>query len=381
MVAGDLGRFEYGVETGVNLRSTSELVGAKLGSEWVFAAAGGVRFLDDQLLVGPEVWGGTLIDSSFGPFDVEGTPIEALLGAHYRIERWQVGFGAGPGLSRGFGAPELRALASLEWVQAEEAAREPPAPLDRDGDGVSDRGDICPDEPAGASPDPARAGCPAPEDTDHDAIADREDACPNEFGEPNADRPRHGCPRPAVLAPTEPPADPCAGVEPGTPPAGAACPPVDQDADGIEDARDACPAEPGPAHSDATRAGCPLVALRGDQLQLLEPIEFENNAATLRAVSSEVLELVFQLLRDHPEIVSVDVQGHTDARGLPANNLDLSRRRAAAVRSWLLERGVAPERVQAHGFGSERPLDDNGTELGRQRNRRVEFHVERASAP
>ena len=127
LASGRAGIFEYGVRTGLNVRGRSGFAGQELGSEWQFAAAAGVRLLDERLLVGPEVWGATAVDSSLGAFDKEGTPVEALLGAHYRLQQLAFGVGAGPGLSRGFGTPAMRALASLQWIQdVEEPAPPPP---------------------------------------------------------------------------------------------------------------------------------------------------------------------------------------------------------------------------------------------------------------
>jgi OOP family OmpA-OmpF porin len=380
LAAGRIGSFEYAGRTGMNLRGTSNFAGAEFGSEWVFAAAAGVRMLNDQLLVGPELWGGTLVSSSIGAFDQEGTPVEALLGAHYHVHEWHFGFGAGPGLSRGLGTPQLRMLASLQWVQDEaEPVIEPPPPLDRDGDTIIDANDACPLEAGPQSSEPNKNGCPLPKDGDADGILDPDDACPAQAGEKSDDPRQHGCPPPdsdgdGVLDRD----DACvseAGVA-STDRAKNGCPlPKDSDGDTITDDLDACPQLAGEPDPEPTKNGCPRVRLQGDEVKVLDRIEFENAKATLTSESEPVLQAVAKLLNEHPEIKVLDVQGHTDSRGQRLKNVDLSRRRAAAVMRWLIDHGIAAKRLTSRGFGPDRPLDDNGTDAGRQRNRRVEFHV------
>lgn len=380
LAAGKLGAFEYAGRTGVNVRAASDFAGAELGSEWVFAAAGGVRFWEERLLVGPELWGGTLVSSDIGVFDKDATPVEVLLGAHYHFREWRFGLGAGPGLSRGLGTPQLRALASLEWVQTEEEpVFEPPPAADLDGDGVLDSHDACPSQPGVRHPDPGQNGCPAPLDSDGDTILDDIDACPNERGEPSDDARRHGCPPLDTDADGVLDREDACITEAGPrseDPARNGCPiPPDRDGDDIVDAEDACPERAGEASQDPAQHGCPRVSLEGDRVQVLDRIEFENAKAELRPESEPILEAVAKVLREHPEILRVEIQGHTDSRGKHASNIDLSKRRAAAVRAWLIEHGIDAARLTSQGFGPDRPIDSNTTDEGRQRNRRVEFHV------
>jgi outer membrane protein OmpA-like peptidoglycan-associated protein len=380
LAAGTLGKLEYAASTGVDVRGTSSFAGQELGSQWVFAASGGVRVLDGKLLVGPELWGATLVSSSFGAFDKEGTPIEALLGAHYGFKELNFGLGVGPGLSRGLGSPMLRALASLQWIQdVSEPVVEPPPPLDRDGDGIVDTEDACPVEAGPTNADALEHGCPLPTDGDADGILDLDDACPAEAGEATSDRKTNGCPPPDTDADGILDRDDACLSEPGVKSDDAArngCPlPTDRDGDKINDELDACPEQAGEPDADPARNGCPRVSLQGDRVQVLDRIEFENGKATLTPESEPILAAVAKLLLDHPEIRKLDVQGHTDSRGQHARNVDLSKRRAAAVVRWLGEHGIETERLSSQGFGPDRPLDDNASDAGRQRNRRVEFHV------
>jgi len=83
------------------------------------------------------------------------------------------------------------------------------------------------------------------------------------------------------------------------------------------------------------------------------------------------LEQLAAALQLHPEITRVEIQGHTDDKGDPVYNLDLSQRRADAVRGALVAAGVAPERLVARGYGATSPIEPNTTEAGRRANRRV----------
>ena len=73
--------------------------------------------------------------------------------------------------------------------------------------------------------------------------------------------------------------------------------------------------------------------------------------------------------------VTMDVYGHTDAQGAEAYNLRLSADRAAAVRAYLVGKGITAAQLKSEGFGESKPIDDNKTAGGRARNRRVELHI------
>jgi outer membrane protein OmpA-like peptidoglycan-associated protein len=81
------------------------------------------------------------------------------------------------------------------------------------------------------------------------------------------------------------------------------------------------------------------------------------------------------ILKDHPEVERVSIEGHTDSRGARANNLKLSEARAESVRQWLLQHGVDRKRIAAKGYGPDRPIGSNDTDKGREENRRVEFLI------
>ena len=105
---------------------------------------------------------------------------------------------------------------------------------------------------------------------------------------------------------------------------------------------------------------------------VLEGVSFGNNSAQLTSESFSALDQVAESLAAYPE-VRVEIQGHTDSLGSPAYNLDISSRRAAAVKDYLVSQGIDPSRLAAVGYGEDLPLTGNETREGRARNRRVEL--------
>jgi OmpA-OmpF porin, OOP family len=380
MVAGDAGQFAWSGQLGVDVRTQSDdFAGEPFGSEAKFAAAVGARVFDDKLLVGPEIHGATGVTDSDAVFARKSTPYEVILGGHYQLnEEWRAGAGVGPGLSRGFGTPQLRVLASIEWSPAEP---KPEPPKDADGDGIVDAEDACLETPGERTSDPETNGCPPPKDTDGDTILDDEDACPTVAGPTTNDPKTNGCPPPpdtdADGVVDEQDACPTvAGVATSDPKTnGCPPPPPDTDGDGIVDAEDACVREPGERNDDPKKSGCPKAVVVEGEIKILERIEFDTGKATIRPESDPVLEAVLKVLREHPEITEVRVEGHTDNRGGKGLNKALSRRRAAAVVKWLVDNGVEKQRLTWEGVGQDRPIESNDTDVGRQNNRRVEFHI------
>jgi outer membrane protein OmpA-like peptidoglycan-associated protein len=117
------------------------------------------------------------------------------------------------------------------------------------------------------------------------------------------------------------------------------------------------------------------VEVTNSQIIIQDKVFFDTGKATLQPHSHGILDEVVLVLLDHPEIISLQVQGHTDDTGQAEDNLALSQKRAEAVGEYLIQRGVSGERVEALGFGETQPLDPNQTEKARSINRRVEFHV------
>jgi OOP family OmpA-OmpF porin len=147
----------------------------------------------------------------------------------------------------------------------------------------------------------------------------------------------------------------------------------DADADSIPDALDQCPDTVSGAKVEAD--GC----VRREQVVALPNIEFAYEKAELTGGGRETLGQVVRFMNDQPEI-TLEVWGHTDAKGAELYNLHLSEKRAAAVVKYLVDSGIAAGRMKSAGFGESRPLADNETEEGRERNRRVELHIRATGA-
>jgi outer membrane protein OmpA-like peptidoglycan-associated protein len=213
--------------------------------------------------------------------------------------------------------------------------------VDTDGDGIFDSEDACPEARGVESDDPALHGCPA--DRDKDGVLDEVDACPDNPGKASDDMRTTGCP--------------------------------DQDEDGIIDAQDACPTDWGRANDDPKKNGCPVVQVGTDKIVILQKVQFAVGSATIEAASFSLLDDIARVLREHPEIKRVEIQGHTDSRGSKWLNTKLSKDRAASVLQATVERGIEKERLTSKGYGPSVPIAENKTAEGREQNRRVEFKI------
>lgn len=115
--------------------------------------------------------------------------------------------------------------------------------------------------------------------------------------------------------------------------------------------------------------------LRQGAIVITEAVNFEVGSDGILPESFQVLDDVAEILLSYPEITKVRVEGHTDSVGSAQNNQRLSEARAASVRQYLMEQGIAGERLESIGYGPSRPVADNGTAEGRAENRRVEFNI------
>ncbi|HET6343598.1 MAG TPA: OmpA family protein, partial [Myxococcota bacterium] len=383
--------------------------GNMVGSEVQLGASLAWMDLDQGWSVGPEALYATVVTSgtAFAKFS---SSAEALMTAHYNIvPTVRAGLAAGFGMMHEPGTPKYRVLARLAYAPdlAEPLAKmedkdadgiaderdacpevygipsaDPKAhgcPPDSDGDGVIDVRDACPGEPQGEHPDPQRVGCPAPPDQDKDGVPDAQDVCAAEPQGPHPDPARAGCPegdkdRDGVLDS----ADACPDIPqvPYPDPAKSGCPLPDRDNDQVPDHLDACPDTPGMPNSDAAKNGCPgLLKFQGTQITTTEPVFFAVGKDVILSKSFPILQALANILKDHPGIKRLSVDGHTDNKGNPAKNLNLSQRRADSVMAFLIKAGVAPDRLEAHGYGDTKPVAPNTTEKDRAKNRRVEFKI------
>jgi large repetitive protein len=238
-----------------------------------------------------------------------------------------------------------------------------PAP-DRDGDGTPDAADLCPDVAGKLE----LAGCP---DRDNDGIDDEKDYCPDEAG-PQV---TGGCPDQDGDAIAD--KDDRCPEQPGTA-EHRGCP--DTDKDGIADPDDKCPNEPETINGFEDEDGCPdkgkvLVEVTREKINLKETVYFDTGKDTIQKRSFSLLDQVALVMKAHPEVKKVLVEGHTDDRGDDAFNLDLSKRRAASVARYLIDHGVSADRLASEGYGETKPIAPNLTNKGREQNRRVELRI------
>jgi len=271
-------------------------------------------------------------------------------------------------------------------------------PADTDSDGVYNGVDTCPNTPAGAVVD--GNGCPS--DGDLDGVFDGLDLCGDT--PPGATVDDVGCPSDEDLDGVFDGIDQCQGTPPGTGVDATGCP-ADDDGDGVGNAVDRCPNTPRNATVDATGCppagdsdrdgvndnldrcpntapgqqvdaiGCPVlfVVERGvTQPLVLRGVNFATGSSRLTRESFAILDQVAASLVAHPE-VAIEIGGHTDITGSMRTNMRLSLARAESVRAYLAQKGVPIERMEARGFGPDRPVTTNSTAEGRAENRRVEL--------
>ena len=330
LFAGDVAGFFYAAQVGFAYRPLdATFEGRALGSEAIFSAAGGVK-VNDRFVLGPELYGSTVVTGGDRAFGTRSTPLELLLGAHITLaEHWKTGTAIGPGLSRADGTPSMRVIFSIEL--------EPAICNDPDGDGICSEDDACPS----VDGVPQNHGCPA--DRDFDGFNDPDDACPDQAGTRTVDPKTAGCP--------------------------------DRDEDGVADLADKCPDVPGAPSDDPSTNGCPTAAAPAEKVVFSEQVPFAPDATALGPEAVSALTAVAKQLHDKPDL-RVRVEGHADDH--EAKNGDVKKLtvdRADAARKWLEQHGIDAARMRSEGYGADRPVDTSGTEPGRARNRRVEIHA------
>jgi outer membrane protein OmpA-like peptidoglycan-associated protein len=246
--------------------------------------------------------------------------------------------------------------------------------LDNDGDGIPDRDDLAPDLPEDMDGFEDSDGRPD-RDNDGDGIDDSQDECPDEAEDFDGDRDTDGCPDviddadadgipdSVDACPSE--AEDIDGFEDTD-----GCPDPDNDGDGIVDTRDACPDVAETMNGYLDDDGCPDSALyRGGEV--IAGVDFESGSAALSGSAKAALQPLLRALQGDPTL-QVELRGYTDDRGNASRNIDLSQRRADAVRDWLVDEGIEARRVQSRGLGSANPVASNDSAPGRAQNRRIE---------
>jgi OmpA-OmpF porin, OOP family len=399
-------RLVWSAAGGPEIQASDSYGGVSQGSMFKWGAGAGVLLLDNRhLQLGAELNGAL----TFADVEKRTTNLELLFDGRYRfVDDLEVGVGLGPGLTSGIGTPDFRGILMVAYT--------PEQHRDRDHDGIYDEDDACPDEPGIHSDDPHKNGCPVPPDRDHDGIPDVDDACPDEPGVASADPKKNGCPLPkdrdgdgipddvdacpdvkgvrtddpktngCPPPPADRDGDGIPDVEDACPdvkgirtddPKTNGCPPrVDTDGDGIFDDEDACPNEKGIRTDDPKTNGCPrAVRVTENEIFILEQVQFDTGKATIKKVSDALLDEVAGVLKEHPEILRLEVQGHTDNVGTAGANKILSQARADAVMKAMIKRGIDKARLKARGYGQDKPIEPNTTVDGRSKNRRVQFAI------
>ena len=270
------------------------------------------------------------------------------------------------------------ALSPAEKCLSENLAREG----DRDGDGIADQFDQCPDVRENYNGFEDLDGCPDDPDTDHDGIPDSRDACMlepedkdgylDDDGCPDLDNDADGIPDTKDKCPNQ--AEDMDGFEDAD-----GCPDEDNDKDTVADVYDECPNTPG--QPNGVRPGCPsLIIVTAKEIRITQQIQFDFNKSTIKPVSFPILDAVRDVLVANPKI-TIEVQGHTDNVGQAGYNLKLSQQRADSVRAYLVAHGIEPARLISKGFGMNQPLVPNNTEGNRALNRGVQFIRTESQSP
>ncbi len=247
---------------------------------------------------------------------------------------------------------------------------------DGDGDGVTDRADACVHAPEDRDGFADEDGCPEP-DNDSDLVLDGDDRCPDEAedrdgyddddGCPDLDEDHDGIPDLADNCGNQP--EDKDGFEDTD-----GCPDRDDDGDHIAEDIDRCPAQPETFNTYQDGDGCPdeIPAEVAKFSGVIPGVNFATGKAVLLKSSRAVLDEAVDVMKRFPDL-RLEVQGHTDDVGDDAKNMQLSQDRAAAVVAYLVEHGVAADRLVARGYGETAPKVPNDSNANRALNRRVEF--------
>ncbi len=193
---------------------------------------------------------------------------------------------------------------------------------------------------------PKAKAAPAVADSDNDGVPDDQDRCPGTPSGVAVDR--YGCP-------------------------------LDSDRDGVPDYLDKCPDTPRGTVVD--KNGCPVqekapAAKAPEKISVALEIEFDTAKADIKPKYHDKIKKVADFMTTYPETKAV-IEGHTDNVGSDASNRTLSTRRSESVKKYLIEKfGIAPERLTAKGYGPSKPIADNATAEGRQKNRRINAVIE-----
>jgi OOP family OmpA-OmpF porin len=220
-----------------------------------------------------------------------------------------------------------------------------PKLADTDGDGIPDIEDVCPKMAEIVNQIDDKDGCPEV-DSDGDGLLGSLDKCPAAAEDKDGYDDDDGCPD------------------------------DDNDSDGVADAMDKCPIKPETVNGFEDEDGCPdeLPEPIKQYTGTIEGIKFRSGSARILRKSEKTLRGALKVMQDYPAI-RIEISGHTDNRGSDALNRQLARKRADYVKWWLVDKGIEASRIETAGHGPDKPVADNDTREGRQKNRRIEFRL------
>lgn len=364
------GRWLITANAGARVERETNFANFETGTRLLYGVGTEYDVLQDELKLGAEVFGGT--DATYPWGKRLTSPIESLAGVKYIEQNTgvQVQVAAGGGVVEGYSTPEWKVMTGVGFALGN---------ADTDNDGLIGRKDTCPDRPEDKDGFRDLDGCPD-RDNDEDGLADLVDACPN----------------------TPEDHDGWASLD--------GCPDRDNDYDGVADAADRCPNDSGrdgfgcPITEDPLKVvvnneldvPAPVVEVTDDvstmvssnrELVLPGRVYFETGSHTLEERARPLLRNLASILRNRADIERVGIIGHADVRGDEAYNRALSERRAAAVKRFLVARGISPSRLVTIPMGEfspalapvDAPLDEKLERY--EADRRVQFRILEDGSP
>lgn len=407
---GSTGQFKIGANVGFRAHAPSDTVldlkdgQFRDGNRLTYGLGASYRILESVDLVG-DTYATYLISDASSKIKPSN---EATGGLKIFVERNSyLMLGAGSRLTSGFEAADLRAFVGFIFE---------PSIGDRDGDGIKDDVDKCPDNPEDFDGFQDEDGCPDP-DNDNDGILDKDDRCPNEPEDRDGDQDEDGCPEGSdgdrdgdgILdskdkCPDDPEdkdgfqdTDGCPDPDndqDGIPDKKDLCPNDPEDKDGFEDqdgcpdpdndkdqipdVSDKCPNEPETYNGFQDEDGCPdkgNVIIDDKNIVILKKIKFKTGSAEILPESNEILDAVATTITHHPEFTLVEIAGHADERADDNYNLRLTQDRVNSVKNALVARKVPKEVLRSKGYGEFCPEDEAHNEAAWETNRRVEFKI------
>lgn len=377
-------RISLALNGGFLARQSTQFLLIEQGSELTYGAAVAVRVLDKVALIGEG-------SGALGVVGAEGkvSPIELTLGLRVRASRGAtIGIGGGSGFGKAVGVADMRGFVSLVIAPGGSTIEPvriivPPPPRDvrdDDGDGVVNADDVCPTDADDNDGFKDEDGCPEA-DNDDDGLLDGADQCPLEAEDKDgftdddgcidADNDSDGVNDLDDKCPNE--AEDKDGFNDND-----GCDEPDNDNDGVPDVLDQCALEAETINGNDDEDGCPdkgdpTVMLMQDRIEVLEPIQFVGLTPKLKPSAAKVLSQVGATMRAERGVKRVRVTVHVHPRG--AGDDVLSEKRADEIRKWLVQWGVEPERIDAKGIGSKRPLVAKHKRGADEINDRVEFII------